>query len=117
LVSSQRILNHFDILILEEAFNFLQKIDKRHAEKILYNIRKAQKLKDPKLFKKLNAEIWEFRTLVDRNQYRLLAFWDKSSMNTKVVVTTGVLKKSSKLPEREINKAVSMRSEYLNQKK
>lgn len=110
-------MKYFDIVFLQEAFDFLKNIDDKHAEKILYNIRKAQVSKDPKLFKKLKNEIWEFRTLIDRNQYRLLAFWDKSSMNTRVVVTTGVLKKSSKLPEREFNKAVSMRSEYFKQKK
>ena len=117
MVSSQRILNYFEILILEEVFNFLRNINNRHAEKILYNIRKAQISKDPKLFKKLNHEIWEFRTLIDRNQYRLLAFWDKSSINTMVIVTTGLLKKSSKLPQQEINKAIKIRSEFIKQKK
>ncbi len=107
-------MKYFEIVFLQEAFDFLKNIDEKHAEKILYNIRKAQVSKDPKLFKKLNAEIWEFRTLIDRNQYRLLGFWDKSSMNTRVVVTTGVLKKSSQVPESEINKAIRIRSAYFN---
>jgi hypothetical protein len=38
-------------------------IIKKLSEKILYNIRKAQSTRDPELFKKLNNEIWEFRTL------------------------------------------------------
>lgn len=53
----------FEILFLEEAFEFLQSLDKKHSEKILYNIRKSQIEHDPELFKKLDDEIWKFRTL------------------------------------------------------
>lgn len=109
-------MTYFDVLILEEAFNFLSKINAKHAEKILYNIRKAQISKDPKLFKKLSDEIWEFRTLIDKNQYRLLAFWDKSSHDSMIIIMTGILKKSSKLPDQALKKAIHIRSEYLKQK-
>lgn len=53
----------FEIIFLEEAFEFLRGLDKKHYEKILYNIRKSQMQHDPELFKKLTDEIWEFRTL------------------------------------------------------
>ena len=43
----------FEILFLEEAFDFLKNLDKKHYEKIIYNIRKAQNYNDPKLFKKI----------------------------------------------------------------
>lgn len=109
-------MTYFDVLILEEAFNFLRKINAKHAEKILYNIRKAQISKDPKLFKKLSDEIWEFRTLIYKNQYRLLAFWDKSSHDSMIIIMTGILKKSSKLPDQALKKAIHIRSEYLKQK-
>ena len=33
---------------------------------------------DKELFKKLNDEIWEFRTLYNKTHYRLFAFWDKT---------------------------------------
>jgi len=66
----------FEVVFLEEAYDFLKSIDKKHYEKILYNIRKAQLENDPKLFKKLNDDIWEFRTLYQGLQYRMLAFWD-----------------------------------------
>ena len=68
----------FDILFLDEAFEFLSSLEKKHSEKILYNIRKSQTAQNPELFKKLNDEIWEFRTLYQGLQYRLLAFWDKT---------------------------------------
>jgi len=52
----------FEIIILEDAFEFLKSLDKKHSEKILYNIRKTQIEIDPELFKKLINEIWELRT-------------------------------------------------------
>lgn len=64
----------FEIVFLDEAFEFLKGLDRKHYEKILYNIRKAQIEQDPELFKKINNEIWEFRTLYHGIHYRLLAF-------------------------------------------
>ncbi|MCC6838238.1 MAG: type II toxin-antitoxin system RelE/ParE family toxin, partial [Bacteroidia bacterium] len=53
----------FDVQFLEEAVAFLETIESKAREKIIYNIRKAQVSSDKELFKKLNEEIWEFRTL------------------------------------------------------
>jgi len=47
---------NFDIVFLDEAFEFLSGLDKKHYEKILFNIRKAQIDRDPELFKKLKDE-------------------------------------------------------------
>jgi len=55
--------NYFEILFLEEAFEFLTGLERKHYEKILYNIRKSQVELDPNLFKKLTDDIWEFRTV------------------------------------------------------
>jgi len=41
----------FDIVFLEGAFGFLNSLDKKHSQKILYNIRKAQVEQDPALLK------------------------------------------------------------------
>ena len=93
----------FEIVFLEEAFEFLKGLEKKHYEKILYNIRKSQINHDPELFKKLTDEIWEFRTLYQGLQYRLLAFWDKtSSTQTLVISTHGFIKKRSKVPDNEV---------------
>jgi phage-related protein len=103
----------FEIEFLNEAFQFLQSLNKKHYEKILYNIRKAQNQHDPELFKKLKDEIWEFRTLFRGTQYRLLAFWDKTNAEETLVVSThGFIKKRSKVPENEIQKAKQMRIKY-----
>lgn len=108
---------NFEIIILEEVFEFLKKLPKKHSEKILYNIRKSQVELDAVLFKKLNNEIWEFRTLYQGLQYRLLAFWDKSlESQTFVVSTHGFVKKRSKVPDNEIQKAQQIREKYLKEK-
>ena len=105
--------NLFEIIFLEEAFEFLSGLEKKHYEKILYNIRKSQITHDPELFKKLTDDIWEFRTLYQGLQYRFLAFWDKtSSTQTLVISTHGFIKKSSKVPDNEIQKAVNFRTKY-----
>jgi phage-related protein len=107
----------FDIDFLDEAFDFLINLDKKHYEKILFNIRKSQIEQDPELFKKLKDEIWEFRTLYQGLNYRMLAFWDKTdSSNTLVVSTHGIVKKRSKVPEREIQKANQLRIKYFKDK-
>lgn len=108
---------YFEILFLEEAFEFLSGLDRKHYEKILYNIRKCQIELDPKLFKKLSDDIWEFRTLYQGLQYRLLAFWDKTaSIETLVVSTHEFIKKRSKVPDNEIQKAINIRTKYLIEK-
>ena len=102
---------------LDKAFEFLSGLERKQYEKILYNIRKSQVELDPELFKKLSDDIWEFRTLYQGLQYRLLAFWDKTStINTLVVSTHGFVKKRSKVPDKEIQKAVNIRTKYLAEK-
>ncbi len=108
---------YFEILFLDEVFEFLRGLERKHYEKILYNIRKSQVELDPELFKKLSDDIWEFRTQYQGLQYRLLAFWDKTStIDTLVVSTHGFVKKRSKVPENEIQKAVNIRTKYLAEK-
>jgi phage-related protein len=112
-----QISNNFEVLILEEAFEFLSRLDRKHYEKIIYNIRKSQVDRDPELLKKLSDDIWEIRTLYQGIQYRLLAFWDKtSSTETLVISTHGFIKKRSKVPESEIQKAVTIRANYFTEK-
>ena len=107
----------FDIIFLEEAFTFLEKLDRKHYEKILYNIRKAQTEHDPELFNKITDEIWEFRTLYQGLQYRLFAFWDKTNTTNALVISThGFIKKRSKVPENEVQKARQNRIKYFADK-
>lgn len=103
----------FDIEFLKDALNFLKKLEPKTYEKILYNIDKSRFVNDPKLFKKLRDDIWEFRTKYSGLQYRLFAFWDKSKpVKTLVVATHGIVKKTDKVAESEITRAIEMRNEY-----
>ena len=103
----------YEVIFLEEAMKFLEGVDEKAREKIIYNIDKTRYVNDPKLFKKLTGEIWEFRTQYQKLQYRLLAFWDKRDKKETLVVSThGIVKKTSKVPRPEIKKAEQIRKEY-----
>lgn len=108
----------FTVLYSEEADAFLGQQSEKVRAKILYNVLRASYTNDPKLFKKLeNTDIWEFQTLFDNIQYRLLAFWDKrDGHNTLVVATHGFIKKSQKTPQKEIQHAQTIMNIYFNQK-
>ena len=96
-----------------EAIEFMSKIDIKAKKKIYYNLDKAKLENDPKLFKKLTDDIWEFRTLYQGIQYRLFAFWDKTDKSETLVLSThGMIKKVSKVPKAQIEKALKIRTEY-----
>ena len=58
---------------------------------------------------------WEFRTIYNKTYYRLFAFWDKD-INTLVVATHGIVKKTQKTPKSEITKAEGIRKLYFENK-
>lgn len=105
----------FEIKYLEEAFSFLQSLPTKARAKVLYNIFKAQHENDPELFKKLTADIWEFRTRFNGIAYRLFAFWDKDR-TAMVIATHGLIKKTQKTPQREIQRAEEIMKIYYEQK-
>ena len=106
----------FEIIFLEQAIEFISKIDVKAKKKIYYNLDKAKLENDPKLFKKLADDIWEFRTLYQGTQYRLFAFWDKTDKTETLVLSThGMIKKVSKVPKAQIEKALKIRTEYFDE--
>jgi phage-related protein len=107
----------FHVRFLEEAADFLDNLEEKAREKIYYNIKKAQVTNDRELFKKLNNEIWEFRTLFNKIHYRLFAFWDKVGNSETVVISThGLIKKTDKTPVADLEKAERLRKFYFEQK-
>ncbi len=78
----------FSVKLLEEAKLFLDSIEEKARDKIVYNMNKAKFSNDNELFKKLKDEIWEFRTLYNKTYYRLFAFWDKSGPVETLVIST-----------------------------
>lgn len=107
----------FRVEFLEEAADFLDNLNEKVRDKIIYNITKARFSSDKELFKKLNNEIWEFRTLINKTHYRLFAFRDKSEKGETLVITThGLIKKTNKIPKGELEKAERLRKEYFHYK-
>lgn len=109
----------FNVILSTEAEDFLNRLNPKVKDKIIYNIRKSTYIVDPELFKKLDeTDIWEFRTRYGNIQYRLLAFWDKTNgIDTLVIATHGFIKKTKKTPLKEITKAEEIRKVYFNSKK
>lgn len=90
-------------------------LNPKAVKKVLYNIDLAEQTNDPKLLKKLQNDIWEFRTMFGGLQKRLLAFWDKDSDTSKktlVFATHGFIKKVDKVPANQIERAVRIREKY-----
>ena len=107
----------FDVKILDEVFEFFDGIEEKAVEKILINIKKSRQIIDKELFKKLENDIWEFRTLFNKKKYRVLAFWDKSDKKeTFVIGTNGFIKKTKKTPKKEIEKAKRIMRLYFEKK-
>ena len=48
----------FKVELLEEVVEFLNELDEKARDKIIYNLRKAQLVTDNELFKKLNDTYW-----------------------------------------------------------
>ena len=57
----------FKVEFLDEAIEFLESLDEKTKAKILYNIKLSQYKNDNELLKKLTDNIWEFRTLYNKN--------------------------------------------------
>lgn len=105
----------FDIDYMEDALSFLESLPEKVQDKISFNISKSRYFMDKDLFKKLNDNIWEFRTRYQGMTYRLLAFWDNETGNL-VVATHGFIKKTQKTPVNEIDRAEALRKEYFSNK-
>jgi phage-related protein len=110
-------MNKFEVIFLTEARDFLKTLDEKTQLKVILNIDKSKVKNDNTLLKKLNNEIWEFRTLYNSKQIRIFAFWDKTAEVEKLVLAThGIIKKTGKTPPKEIEKAENIRKRYFELK-
>lgn len=110
-------MSKFNVIFLTEAKDFLLQLDEKSRDKIIFNIDKSKFKNDNELFKKLKGEIWEFRTLYNKKQFRIFAFWDKTDKTeTLVLATHGIIKKTGKTPDKEIEKTENIRLRYFELK-
>ena len=106
----------FEIIYSEEVIRFLNSLENKVKEKIMFNINKSKYVIDNELFKKLKgSDIWEFRTKYNGSIYRIFAFWDTET-DTLVITTHGIIKKTQKTAQKEIQRAEAIRTEYFNEK-
>ena len=108
----------FEVVFMDEATEFVSTLPLSVREKIYYNAGKvADGVIDNDLFKKLDGSdgIWEFRTKYNGMEYRLLSFWDEQEKRL-VVATHGFVKKTWKVPQKEIARAEALRKKYYNSK-
>jgi len=110
-------MRFFETIFLDDSRKFIAGLDQKSIKKVIYNIDLAEQTNDPKLFKKLQNDIWEFRTKYNGSQIRLLAFWDKTdNKETLVIATHGFIKKVDKVPKNEIERAVRLKENYFKNK-
>lgn len=110
-------MRYFETKFLDDAKKFLKTLQPKTAKKVFYNIDLAEQTNDPKIFKKLKNDIWEFRTKYAGLQIRLLAFWDKTdNKETLVIATHGFIKKVDKVTTKEIDRAVRLKDKYFEHK-
>ena len=107
----------FELVMLEEAQEFVLSLPKAAMKKVLDNVHRiAEGERNAVIFSKLEGtEIWEFRTLCNKVKYRLFAFWDTQT-DTLVVATHGIIKKTQKTPPSEIARAIKYKNEYFGRK-
>lgn len=91
--------NFSRVEFLDEAAEFVDGLNEKSRDKLLYVIRKSQLVKDKELFKPLEDQIWEFRSIYSKKKFRLFAFWDKTDkVETLVIAIHGAIKKTQKTP-------------------
>ena len=97
---------------------FLDSLKSKQSQKVAWVLQLLEDLdRVPKqYFKKLeNTEgIWEVRIQFANKIFRLLGFWDGSKF---IVLCHGFVKKSQKVPKKEIELAEERKRDYFRRKK
>lgn len=96
---------------------FLDSLPSKYAQKVAWVLELVEKLDQVPVqyFKKLKStnDIWEVRTRIGSNSFRLLGFIDNDEF---VILTNGFSKKSQKTPKQEIELAEQRKADYLSRK-
>ena len=96
---------------------FLDSLPGKVAQKVTWVLSLLEDLEvmPASYFKKLvgTDDIWECRIQFGSNAYRIFCF---SLGNSVIVLTHGLIKKTQKTPQREIEKAEAYRRDYLQRR-
>jgi phage-related protein len=97
---------------------FLDSLSGKQAQKVVWVLRLIEELEiiPAQYLKKLvnTADIWEVRIQFGGNIFRLLGFFDGSTL---LILTNGFAKKSQKTPRQEIELATRRKNDYLVRKR
>lgn len=102
-------------VLTPEARDFLKALDKTVRQEFGVSIRRLQEGETAYNFKKLTGTdgIYEFSVNAPNHTYRLFAFWDtRGEVETLIVCTHGLDKKTQKTPPQEIKKAEQMKKAH-----
>lgn len=105
------------VTLLPEATEFVHSLDEKIREKVFFNIRKTSIGLTGEWFQKMTGtdDIWEFRTLYNKQYIRLFAFWDKrDKKETLIICTHGLTKTTAKTPKGEITHAEQIKTFYFS---
>lgn len=102
----------FEVFLLKPARDFVKDLNVKSRRKVLYSLKKSALQNDPRLFKKLTSNVWEFWIRTPSGHVRMLAFFDPHS-GAVVVCTHGFMKKTAKVPKTEIQRAEALRKKYI----
>ena len=98
--------------------DFLDSLPGKQAQKVVWVLRLIEELDvvPGQYLKKLvnTKDIWEVRVQFGGNIFRLLGFFDGSTL---LILTYGFAKKSQKTPRQEIELATRRKNEYLSRKR
>ena len=109
--------NFIEVRLMKEAEGFLESLDENTKEKVSFNIRKTMLGLKGEWFEKMKGtdELFEFRTLYNKQYIRLFAFWDRrNNKKTLIICTHGLIKKTDKTPTTDIAKAERLKKEYFS---
>ena len=98
--------------------DFLDSLSGKQAQKVIWVLRLVEELDvvPRQYLKKLvnTDDIWEIRVQFGGNIFRLLGFFDGTTL---MILTNGFTKKSQKTPRQEIELATRRKNEYLSRKR
>ena len=108
----------FHFIFLEEAEKFYNKLNLKAKNKLTLIFDLINYTNNTKYFKKIDHDIWEIRMRYQNTQYRFFAFMDLTeNKKTLILLTHGIIKKTQKIPLKEIAKAKKIRDHYLKSKR
>ena len=105
------------VKLSNEATKYFDLLDAKVQQKFLVAFEKLEAGFKGKWFEPVRDGIWEFRQRDSQKFYRIYAFWDKTeNLETLVIGSHGLDKKSNKTPKSEIAKAIRIKDKYFDNK-